>query len=190
MGARGDDARPMLGHWAPDLPLATATGETRLPRLMHSGRAVLLDLADRTALRNAAAGWKDRVDVVSARCEGQSAPADVLLIRPDGYIAFVASAQDADDEAERRLREALTKWFGSSAEGPPVRVPAPDTLRAPMRVGVPETRSETIPNPNSPILTLMVPDVTAWAGTKPGSSDRQDKERRTNRNSQTRGGRP
>jgi hypothetical protein len=79
---------------------------------MHSGCAVLLDLADRTALRDAVAGWSDRVDVVVARCEEQPAPADAFLIRPDGYVAWVASAQDADDEAEMRLRNALATWFG------------------------------------------------------------------------------
>jgi 2-polyprenyl-6-methoxyphenol hydroxylase-like FAD-dependent oxidoreductase len=112
MDAGGRDPHPLLGHWAPDLPLATAAGKTSVPRLMHSGRAVLLDLADRTALRDAAAGWSDRVDVVVARCEEQSAPADAFLIRPDGYVAWVASAQDADDEAELQLRHALATWFG------------------------------------------------------------------------------
>jgi len=40
-------------------------------------------------------------------------PADAFLIRPDGYVAWVASARDTDDEAERRLRSALTRWFGA-----------------------------------------------------------------------------
>jgi 2-polyprenyl-6-methoxyphenol hydroxylase-like FAD-dependent oxidoreductase len=120
----GDGYRhALLGHWAPDLPLATATGKSRVPRLMHHGRGVLLDLADRTALRDAAAGWCDRVDVVAARCEEPPAPADAFLIRPDGYIAWVASAQNAGDDAERRLRYALTTWFGpesgpGSRDGP------------------------------------------------------------------------
>ena len=71
-----------------------------------AAKAVLLDLADRTAI--AAADWRDRVDVVAARCDERAAPADALLIRPDGYIAWVASAQDADDEAKKQLRCALT----------------------------------------------------------------------------------
>lgn len=112
MDTGGRDPHPLLGHWAPDLPLATTAGKTRVPRLMHSGRAVLLDLADRTALRDAAAGWSDRVDVVVARCEEQSAPADAFLIRPDGYVAWVASAQNADHEAALQLRCALATWLG------------------------------------------------------------------------------
>jgi 2-polyprenyl-6-methoxyphenol hydroxylase-like FAD-dependent oxidoreductase len=112
----GGDRHPLLGHWAPDLPLVTATGKTRVPRLMHHGRAVLLDLADRAALRDAAAGWRDRIDVVTARCEVQPAPADAFLIRPDGYIAWVASAQTADDQAEGQLRYVLAKRFGPKAD--------------------------------------------------------------------------
>jgi hypothetical protein len=80
MDVGGGDRHPMLGHWAPDLRLATAKGETPVPHLMHPGRAVLLDLADHVALRDAAAGWSDRVDVVPARCEEQPA-ADAFLIR-------------------------------------------------------------------------------------------------------------
>ncbi len=115
LDADGSSRHSLLGHWAPDLPLATATGKSRVPRLMHSGRAVLLDLADRPALRRVAAGWSDRVDVVVARCEEQPAPADAFLVRPDGYVAWEASAQDADDEAETQLRRALTTWFGQEA---------------------------------------------------------------------------
>ena len=108
----GNDRHPLLGHWAPDLPLTTAMGKTRVPQLMHGARPVLLDLADRRVLRIAAAEWGDRVDVVVARCEEQPAPADAFLIRPDGYVIWVASAQDKDDEAERQLCDALTRWFG------------------------------------------------------------------------------
>jgi hypothetical protein len=108
---------PLLGHWAPDLALVTPAGKTRVPRLMHRGRGVLLDLADRAALRNAATGWTDRVDVVTARCEGPP-PADALLIRPDGYVAWVASAQEAVDESVARLRRALTTWFGPESAPP------------------------------------------------------------------------
>ena len=113
MGPGNRVRHPLLGHWAPDLPLVTLTGKTRVPALMHRARAVLLDLADRGTLRDAASGWGDRVDVVSARCEEQPAPADSLLIRPDGYVAWVASPQDADDEAEAQLRYALGARFGS-----------------------------------------------------------------------------
>jgi 2-polyprenyl-6-methoxyphenol hydroxylase-like FAD-dependent oxidoreductase len=108
---------PLLGHWAPDLPLVTTTGKTRVPALMRRARGVLLDLADRQALRDAASGWSDRVDVVSAGCEERPVPADSFLIRPDGYVAWVASPQDGDDEAEEQLRYVLATWFGPERSG-------------------------------------------------------------------------
>jgi 2-polyprenyl-6-methoxyphenol hydroxylase-like FAD-dependent oxidoreductase len=129
----GGDRHPLLGHWAPDLPLASATGKTRVPQLMHRARAVLLVLADRPALRDAAAGWSDRVDLVTARCEAQPAPADAFLIRPDGYIAWVVSAQTADDEAERQLRYALARWFGPKADPLNASANSADSLRDQMR---------------------------------------------------------
>lgn len=107
------DRHPLLGHWAPDLPLVTADGETRVAELLRRGRGVLLDLADRKAVRHAASGWSDRVDVASASCTERPAPADALLIRPDGYVAWVASPQAADDEAEEQIRHVLATWFGS-----------------------------------------------------------------------------
>ena len=101
---------PLVGRWAPDLPLGTAEGKTRVARLMHEARGVLLDFTEGAALAGAAEGWKDRVDVVWARCEGQ--PADALLIRPDGYVAWAASA-DSDPGSHRAgLRHALATWFG------------------------------------------------------------------------------
>jgi hypothetical protein len=48
-------------------------------------RAVLLDLTDRMGLRRIATDWTDRVDVVTGRCDEQVAPADTILIRPDGW---------------------------------------------------------------------------------------------------------
>ena len=62
----------------------------------------------------AIAPWADRVPTVDARYVGEwelpvlgavAAPAAVL-IRPDGYVAWVG---DGTDEG---LRDALTTWFG------------------------------------------------------------------------------
>ncbi|WP_460358568.1 aromatic-ring hydroxylase C-terminal domain-containing protein [Actinoallomurus acanthiterrae] len=67
----------------------------------------MLDLTDGTAVRKAARGWTDRVDVVTATPVG-APPAKALLGRPDGYVAWAG-----DDETG--LREALTRWFGPEA---------------------------------------------------------------------------
>jgi 2-polyprenyl-6-methoxyphenol hydroxylase-like FAD-dependent oxidoreductase len=111
MGADGA-AHPLVGGWAPDLPLVASGGASRVGELMRGGRAVLLDLAERGGLRDVAAGWADRLDVVAARCDGRPAPADALLIRPDGYVAWAAASGEPDQEAQRELRRAAATWFG------------------------------------------------------------------------------
>ena len=61
------------------------------------------------------AGWSHRVRVIHGRYEGRwelpvigvvDAP-DAVLIRPDGYVAWVGCGTDEG------LHEALTKWFGA-----------------------------------------------------------------------------
>ena len=59
--------------------------------------------------------WADRVRLIDAEYVGkwelpvlgQVADPAAVLIRPDGYIAWVG------DGTETGLREALTTWFGS-----------------------------------------------------------------------------
>jgi 3-(3-hydroxy-phenyl)propionate hydroxylase len=80
--------------------------------LLHAARPVLLNLGAPGALE--LAPWSRRVRLVDARYAGTwelpvlgvvSAPSAVL-IRPDGYVAWVGQGTDAG------LRDALTKWFG------------------------------------------------------------------------------
>jgi hypothetical protein len=117
----GDDTRyempgapphPLLGRFAPDLPLVTAGGPTRVAELMHAARPVLLDLTATPSVRETAAPWKDRVDVIPAHHPAPpgsgGAGFDALLIRPDGYVAWVGT----EGAAERGLCEALSHWFG------------------------------------------------------------------------------
>jgi 2-polyprenyl-6-methoxyphenol hydroxylase-like FAD-dependent oxidoreductase len=113
MPGDGAQAHPLLGRFAPDLPLVTATGPTRVAEILRPARPVLLDLADRQALRDAAGAWRDRIEVVTAR--GEQPPADALLIRPDGYVAWVAALDDTDRRLQAGLRDALAAWFGAAA---------------------------------------------------------------------------
>jgi hypothetical protein len=101
-------AHPLAGGWAPDLVLATDTGEIRLATLMHAGRPVLVDLTPGHRLRDAAGGWKDRIEIAVARSDE---PLDGILVRPDGYTAWAAAAQDSD---LAELDQALTTWFGAA----------------------------------------------------------------------------
>ncbi|MGP4025779.1 FAD-dependent monooxygenase [Actinomadura sp. 3N407] len=91
---------PLAGRLAPDMELKNDRGTFRLVDLLHPGRPVLLDLADRADLRAAA---DDRVDVVTAATTGDDAP-DALLIRPDGYVAWAGPDLTT-------LGPALDRWF-------------------------------------------------------------------------------
>lgn len=114
MDAARGDRHPLLGRWAPNLVLTTEQGKTQVAELMHGGKGVLLDLAGRSVLHEVAANWADRVDAVAARCYERPAKLDALLIRPDGYVAWVASSDDSDQESQTGLRSALERWFGEA----------------------------------------------------------------------------
>ncbi|MGR6918504.1 FAD-dependent monooxygenase [[Actinomadura] parvosata] len=98
---------PLVGRYCPDLRLKTADGPARLAELQRTGRPLLLDLAGDPGLRARAEPWSGRVDVVSAGCA--EAPADALLIRPDGFVAWSTPAGAAS------LTDALARWFGPPA---------------------------------------------------------------------------
>jgi hypothetical protein len=89
------DPHPLLGRPAPNLDL----GPARLHELLRSGRGVLLDPDDSFA--EAATPWSDRVDRV-----GRGAPAEPMLVRPDGYVCWAATTPET-------LRPSLTRWFGT-----------------------------------------------------------------------------
>ena len=108
-GQRGD--HPLLGRWMPDLHLITDECRTRVAELLRAGEAILLDFEDSDELTRATSAWSDRVRVVRARSTTRGEqPAAAVLIRPDGYVAWVA---DADDPVHSGLGAALTRWFGS-----------------------------------------------------------------------------
>ncbi len=79
---------------------------TNSVHLLRSGRGLLLDLADNVRLRERAAPWRDRIDVVTAVDEGSPASSAALLVRPDGHLAWAAPGSHRD------LPTALTRWFG------------------------------------------------------------------------------
>jgi 2-polyprenyl-6-methoxyphenol hydroxylase-like FAD-dependent oxidoreductase len=106
------DGHPLLGRRMPDLDLATAEGGLRTFTLLRDARAVLINFDQRDRLD--IAPWADRVRRVDAACAGAwelpaigaiAAPAAVL-IRPDGYVAWVGEGSG------QGLTEALTTWFG------------------------------------------------------------------------------
>ncbi|MCK6586711.1 MAG: FAD-dependent monooxygenase [Polyangiaceae bacterium] len=103
---------PLLGRRMPDLDVVTADGPRRVFTLLHDARPVLLNLGEPGALD--IGPWADRVRQVDIQYDGVwalpvlgvvAAPAGVL-IRPDGYVAWVGGGTDEG------LRDALTTWFG------------------------------------------------------------------------------
>jgi 2-polyprenyl-6-methoxyphenol hydroxylase-like FAD-dependent oxidoreductase len=98
------DPHPMAGRWVPDLTLHDGR---RIAELLRPARPILLNLAGRKDIADAAAGWADRVDVVTARAD---TPVAAVLVRPDSYVAW------ATDDSADGLRDALGMWFGQ--DGP------------------------------------------------------------------------
>ena len=105
---RPDD--PIAGRFVHEMLLKTADATLRLARLLHSGRPVLLDLADRSELRDAARRWSSRVDTVTAVPEGEL-DTDAVLVRPDGYAVWSARGDSEDPDT---LKAALMRWFGTA----------------------------------------------------------------------------
>ncbi|MEO8066235.1 MAG: FAD-dependent monooxygenase [Flavobacteriales bacterium] len=107
------EGHPLLGRRMPDLDLVTADGPMRVFALLNDARPVLINFGERGGMD--ITPWADRVQLISAKCDGPwelpavgviTAPTAVL-IRPDGYVAWVGEGTQAG------LAEALAKWFGS-----------------------------------------------------------------------------
>jgi 3-(3-hydroxy-phenyl)propionate hydroxylase len=106
------DEHPLLGRRMPDLDLDAANGPLRVFTLLHDARPVLLNLGDSGTFDMTP--WTDRVQLIDAKHGGTwelpalgvvTAPSAVL-IRPDGYVAWVG------DSNQTGLAHALTTWFG------------------------------------------------------------------------------
>ena len=106
------EGHPLLGRRMPDLDLVTANGPLRVFTLLHDARPALLNLGEPGGFD--ITPWADRVQLIDATYKGiwelpvlgaVTAPT-VVLIRPDGYVAWVG------DLTHHGLHDALTTWFG------------------------------------------------------------------------------
>ncbi|HKH92224.1 MAG TPA: FAD-dependent monooxygenase [Gemmatimonadaceae bacterium] len=107
------EGHPLLGRRMPDLDVLTASGQRRVVSFLHEAQPVLLDFGAPRAID--IAPWSRRVQYVDAKYDGEwrlpvlgevAAPSAVL-IRPDGYVAWVG------DGTSQGLTEALATWFGT-----------------------------------------------------------------------------
>ncbi|WFU38912.1 FAD-dependent monooxygenase [Bradyrhizobium sp. CB82] len=109
------EGHPLLGLRMPDLDLVTANGSQRVFSLLHDARPVLLNFGEPGSLD--ITQWRDRVALINARCAdrwmlpviGAVTAPDSVLVRPDGYVAWVS------DRTQSGLADALTTWFGPPA---------------------------------------------------------------------------
>jgi 2-polyprenyl-6-methoxyphenol hydroxylase-like FAD-dependent oxidoreductase len=109
------EGHPLLGRRVPDLDLVTATGPMRVFTLLHAARPVLLNLGKSGGFD--ITQWAGRIQWIDAKYEGAwqlpavgaITPPSAVLIRPDGYVAWVG------DGTQQGLGDALTVWFGPPA---------------------------------------------------------------------------
>jgi len=109
------EGHPLLGRRMPDLDLVTSGGPLRVFTLLHGARPLLLNFGAPGGLD--IAPWADRVRLIDAGYDGVwelpalgAIPAPgAVLVRPDGYVAWVGEQDDFG------LADALTKWFGPPA---------------------------------------------------------------------------
>jgi 3-(3-hydroxy-phenyl)propionate hydroxylase len=109
------EGHPLLGRRMPDLDLVTADGTLRVFSLLHNARPVLLNFGKAGSFD--ITPWADRVRSIDAQYVGVwelpvvgAVPAPTaVLIRPDGYVAWVG------DQTQLGLADALAAWFGPPA---------------------------------------------------------------------------
>jgi 2-polyprenyl-6-methoxyphenol hydroxylase-like FAD-dependent oxidoreductase len=111
------DGHPLLGRRMPDLDIATADGPLRVFTLLHDARPLLLNFGACDAFDSAP--WGSRIRMVDASyggtwelpALGEVGAPGAVLVRPDGYIAWVG------EQGRAGLAEALSTWFGKAAPG-------------------------------------------------------------------------
>ena len=108
------EGHPLLGRRIPDLDLEIADGQTGVFTLLHNAQPVLLNFGEPGGFD--ISPWAKRVRLVDAKHDGvwelpvlgEVAAPPAVLIRPDGYVAWVGDLTDPE------LPGALATWFGAA----------------------------------------------------------------------------
>jgi 2-polyprenyl-6-methoxyphenol hydroxylase-like FAD-dependent oxidoreductase len=106
------DGHPLLGRRIPDLDLLTPSGPAQLFTLLHQAHGVLLKFGGR-AWDFDITPWSNRVSMFDVQYKGawelpvsgEVAAPDAVLVRPDGYVAWVGDGSTAG------LPDVLDRWF-------------------------------------------------------------------------------
>ena len=109
---QGGGEHPLLGRRMPDLDVVTASRPRRVFTFLHQAEPALFVFGAPRAIDMGS--WSDRVQLVEAQCAGkwelpvigEVAAPDAVLVRPDGYVAWV------DEGSGHGLTDALVTWFG------------------------------------------------------------------------------
>jgi len=109
------EGHKLLGRRMPDLDLVTADRTLRVFTLLHDARPVLLNFGEPGGFD--ISPWADRVQLIDVKyvdvwelpVVGAVPAPTAVLIRPDGYVAWVG------DRTHMGLADALAAWFGPPA---------------------------------------------------------------------------
>jgi 2-polyprenyl-6-methoxyphenol hydroxylase-like FAD-dependent oxidoreductase len=97
---------PLIGSSAPDFEFEDGK---RLGDLLHNGKGLLLDLTEGKKLHTLGQPWNDRFNYVFAPVK-DSKGLTAVLVRPDGFVAWVAESEPDLSTAEQSIK----RWFGDA----------------------------------------------------------------------------
>ncbi|KAI1763117.1 monooxygenase [Hypoxylon sp. FL1150] len=107
-GPEEEDAHPLVGCSAPDYELED--GE-RLGVKLVSGKGLLVSFDNEAELKELADAYEDKVDYLGIGAK-ERLGIKALLVRPDGFVAWVAEDKADLDAA----KAALGRWFGKASK--------------------------------------------------------------------------
>jgi 2-polyprenyl-6-methoxyphenol hydroxylase-like FAD-dependent oxidoreductase len=97
---------PLIGHSAPDLEFDDGT---RVGDLLHDGTGLMVELSGNAEAASLIQAWAGRVKYVAAHAKDAMGLA-AFLVRPDGFVAWVADENSEPDLPA--LPKTLARWFG------------------------------------------------------------------------------
>jgi 3-(3-hydroxy-phenyl)propionate hydroxylase len=101
------EGHPLLGRRMPDLDLVTADGPRRVFELLHAAQPVLLNLGAPESVPGAIDAEYDGPWELPVL--GEVGAPSAVLIRPDGYVAWVGEGTDEGLAGAQRF------WFGAQS---------------------------------------------------------------------------